>query len=262
MRIRPVRADDVGEVAAVTRAARSDVEHLLRQDAPGCWVADADGEVAGAALSTRRDLLWCLSALAVGAAAEAVAPTLLDATLSHSRGCLGGVAVLPDDPATARFVRQAGFVLHPTMRLTGRIDRSARPLIDGVREATDADRALVDSVDRQVRSAARGPDHGRLQAGGGLLVCELTTGSGYAFHRDGSPVALAATTREVARRLLWSVLTRSPAGSRVAVGGLTAEQDWAVDVGLAAGLGVQVGGFLALRHMRPPMPYLPSAWLG
>ena len=35
-------------------------------------------------------------------------------------------------------------------------------------------------------------------------------------------------------------------------------QEWAVDVGLAAGMEVHGRGYLALRHMRPPMPYLPS----
>lgn len=262
MRIRPFRPEDVGDAAALMGGDPSVVEHLMRQDARGCWVADADGDVAGVALSTRRDLLWCLSALAVAPPATAVAPTLLEAALSYSRGCLRGMAVLPDDPATARWVRMAGFVLHPAMRLSGRVDRSALPIVDGVRDGTDADHALVDSVDRQVRGAARGPDHMALSANSSLLVCDLTTGSGYAYHRAGSPVALGATTREVGRRLLWTVLGGSTPARPVEVSWLTAEQDWAVDVGLAAGLGVHAGGFVALRHMRPPTPYLPSAWLG
>jgi len=35
-----------------------------------------------------------------------------------------------------------------------------------------------------------------------------------------------------------------------------------LNVGLAAGLGVHLGGYLALRHMRPPAPYLPAPVLG
>jgi hypothetical protein len=81
------------------------------------------------------------------------------------------------------------------------------------------------------------------------------------FHRDGTPLALAATTREAARRLLWATLARSAPRS-VEIARLSTEQDWAVDVGLAAGLGLHVGGYLALRHMRPPAPYLPAAILG
>jgi hypothetical protein len=262
MRIRPLRVEDVADAAALAGCDDSVVGHLVRHDPAGAWVADDAGTLAGVALSTRRDLLWSLSALAVVPAAAAVGPVLLDAALAYSRGCLRGLGVVPDDPATARWARLAGFALHPTMRLAGRVDRSALPIVDGVREATPADRALVESVDRQVRGAARGADHEILEAGSGLLVCDVTTGSGYAYHRGGSPVALAATTREVARRLLWAVLARSAGRQPVEVARLSAEQDWAVDVGLAAGLGVHVGGFLALRHLRPPAPYLPSRWLG
>ncbi len=288
MRIRPLRGQNPDEIAEATRlvrearpradAARVDrtdddatnpasaapslVQHVASHDPAGCWVADDDGRMCGVVLSIRRDLLWCLSALAVLPSVGAVAPRLLDVALSYSRGCLRGLAVLPDDPPTVRLVRMAGFLLHPTMRLTGRVDRAALPLVEGVRDAVDGDRAFVDSVDRRVRGAARGPDHDALGTWTDLLVCDLTTGSGYAYHREGSPVALGATTREVARRLLWSVLSRSAPGSHIAVARLSAEQDWAVDVGLAAGLGVRAGGFLALRHMRPPAPYVPAAVLG
>jgi hypothetical protein len=37
---------------------------------------------------------------------------------------------------------------------------------------------------------------------------------------------------------------------------ITAANEWAVDVGLAARLDLAQGGFLALRSMRPPAPYL------
>ena len=262
MRIRPLRIEDVDDAAALAECDRPVVGHLVAHDPAGAWAADDAGTLAGVVLSTRRDLLWSLSALAVAPAAAAVGPALLEAALVYSRGCLRGIGVVPDEPSTARWTRGAGFALHPTMRLAGRVDRSALPLVDGVRDATTADRALVESVDRQVRGAARGPDHEVLEAGADLLVCDVTTGSGYAFHRDGSPVALAATTREVARRLLWTVLARSAGRRPVEVARLSAEQDWAVDVGLAAGLGVHTGGFLALRHLRPPTPYLPSRWLG
>jgi hypothetical protein len=262
MRIRPLRVEDAGDAAALAGCDGPVVEHLVGHDPAGAWAADDAGALAGVVLSTRRDLLWNLSVLTVVPAAASVGPALLDAALAYSRGCLRGIGVLPDDPATARWARLAGFALHPTMRLAGRVDRSALPIVDGVRAATPADRALVESVDRQVRGAARGADHEILEAGSGLLVCDVRTGSGYAYHRDGSPVALAATTREVARRLLWAVLAQSAGRRLVEVPRLSAEQDWAVDVGLAAGLGVHVGGFLALRHLRPPAPYLPSRWLG
>jgi hypothetical protein len=260
MRIRPLRVEDVTEAADVCGADADVVMHLAQHDPAGCWVAD-DGTVSAVVLSTRRDLLWCLAALAVDPTATGVGPNLLQAALAYSQGCLRGLAVLLDDPRTARWVRMAGFTLHPTMRLAGRVDRSALPIVEGVRGGTASDRALVESVDRRVRGAARGPDHERLVDRADLMVCDIATGSGYAFHRDGTPLALGATTREVARRLLWAVLATAPQ-RQVEIARVSAEQDWAVDVGLAAGLGVHVGGYLALRHMRPPSPYLPAAFLG
>src|SRR3954451_2243202 len=49
------------------RVARSlvRIHHLLERDAGGAWVAEHDGEVAGAALALERDGLWGLSLLAV-----------------------------------------------------------------------------------------------------------------------------------------------------------------------------------------------------
>jgi hypothetical protein len=261
MRIRPLRVEDVTEAADLSEIDGAVIRHLAEHDPAGCWVAD-DGILSGVVLSTRRDLLWCLAALVVDPSATAVGSNLLQAALAYSRGCLRGLAVLTDDPATARWVRMAGFTLHPTMRLAGRVDRSALPIVEGVRQGSDSDRALVESVDRRVREAARGPDHARLADRAGLLVCDIATGSGYVFHRDGTPLALGATTREVARRLLWAVLATAAAQQPVEIARLSAEQDWAVDVGLAAGLGLHVGGYLALRHMRPPAPYLPAAVLG
>jgi hypothetical protein len=261
MRIRPLRVEDITDAAGLCGAEPAVVSHLAEHDPAGCWVAE-DAAVSGVVLSTKRDLLWCLAALTIEPGAASVGPNLLEAALAYSQGCLRGLGVLSDEPSTARLVRMAGFTLHPTMQLTGRIDRSALPIVDGVRDATDSDRPLVESVDRRVRGAARGPDHAQLMDGAGLVVCDLATGSGYAFHRDGSLLALGATTREVARRLLWAVLAHAPAQQPAEIPRLSAEQDWAVDVGLAAGLGLHIGGYLALRHMRPPAPYVPAPFLG
>jgi hypothetical protein len=47
----------------------------------------------------------------------------------------------------------------------------------------------------------------------------------------------------------------------VLIGHVTPENSWAVDVGLAAGLELDQGGYQALRHMRPAAPYLPHGAL-
>jgi hypothetical protein len=132
-------------------------------------------------------------------------------------------------------------------------------MVGGVRPGSDADRDLLDSVDRQVRASAHGVDHRFIGQGCALLVFDQLTGSGYAYvDAGGSPYLLAATNRRIAQRLLWSALAMSSPDEQVAIAGLTADQEWAVDVALAAGLSLGSSGYLCLRHMRPPSPYIPS----
>ncbi|PSK99725.1 L-amino acid N-acyltransferase YncA [Haloactinopolyspora alba] len=285
MRIRPMQTGDVGAAERITARAftwTSDghwterspqardrwsdrARHLLALDPGGCWVLDDDrGDVAGVALAARRDLLWILSSFAVDPDQQGrgAGRALLDAVIDYGDGCLRGMLCALPNPAALRRYRGAGFTVHPTMRLAGRVDRATLPVMEGVRVGTDADLDLVDSVDRRVRGATRRGDHTLLARYGPLLVCDLLTGSGYAW-LDGSSVGpLAATSRAIAQRLLWFALSLAPGDTDVAVRYLTAEQEWAVDVGLAAGLAVHQDGFLGLRHMRPPAPYVPSVPFG
>jgi hypothetical protein len=62
----------------------------------------------------------------------------------------------------------------------------------------------------------------------------------------------------IGQRLLTTALLSLPEGAEAKVWNLTAEQEWAVDVGLAAGLELSNAGYLCLRGMRPPTPYVPS----
>lgn len=239
------------------------LRHLRTIDPGGCWVAD-DGAVRGIAASSRRDLLWVLSTYAVDPEYQGrgAGEALLEAAIGYGVGCLRGLICSTADPRAVRRYRRAGFTLHPTMKLTGRVDRAALPIVDGVREGSAGDLDLVDSIDRQVRGATHGPDHSVLGSYGPLLVCDLLTARGYVYV-DGPRVGLlAATSRAVAQRLLWAALARSDPQAEVIVRTLTAEQEWALDVGLAAGLQVQHDAYLALRHMRPPAHYIPSVQFG
>jgi hypothetical protein len=56
--------------------------------------------------------------------------------------------------------------------------------------------------------------------------------------------------------LLWEALAGAPADEDVAIPHLTAVNEWAVDVGLAARLSVRTAGYLAVRGMKPPAPYV------
>ena len=69
---------------------------------------------------------------------------------------------------------------------------------------------------------------------------------------------LAATDPQAAQSVLWACLAGSAEGSPVEFDNLTAPQQWAVDVGLAAGLTVHARGFVGLRNLAPPTPYIPS----
>lgn len=230
---------------------------LLRTDGPGCWVAERDARVLGFATSIRRETLWALVTFAVvpGEQGGGVGRLLLDAALGHATGCLRGMIASSADPRAVRRYQAAGFDLHPQMTLSGTPDLSAAPGLGGIRAATAADRELMDSADRHCRGAARGTDHDLLMARStAALVLETRTGSGYVYAAEGRVLALAATDRRTATRLLWGALLQAP--GEVRVEHVTAANQWALRVGLAAGLQVGTEGYLALRGMKPPSAYL------
>jgi hypothetical protein len=123
-----------------------------------------------------------------------------------------------------------------------------------VREGGPGDIELMDSLDRRTRGAAHGPDHGLLLSTFRLLVSDTSTGSGYAYMSPGRLQLLAASNRRTAQRLLWAVLADCP--GEAFVPHLTAANHWAIDVGLAARLELRQSGYLALRGMKPPAPYV------
>ena len=233
--------------------------HVLATDPEGCWVAELDGEVVGCAVSRVRELMWILSSFAVSPAlqGQGVGLQLLAAGMYHGRGCLRGMLAASADPRAVRRYRLAGFSVHPQMFLTGVVDRDAIPVVERVREGSAGDRDLMDSVDRQTRGAAHGPDHEVLLEQFRLLVSERRTGDGYAYVDDsGSPVLVAATSRRTASDLVWEALASSPPEATVSVHHVTAANEWAIDVGMAARLSLHQSGYLCLRGMRPPSPYI------
>ena len=231
----------------------------LRTDAGGCWVAEVDGQVVGGAVSRVRELMWILASFAVRPElqGQGIGTQLMAAAMHHGRGCLRGMFAASADPGAVRRYRLAGFDLHPQMLLTGVVERSAIPVVERVREGSAGDIDLLDSVDRQTRGAAHLSDHELLLDQFRLVVSDHSTGSGYAYvDADGSPCLLAATNRRTASRLMWEALASSPPGQQLSVHHITAANGWALDVGLAARLAIYQNGYLCLRHMLPPAPYL------
>ena len=242
-------------------AWRRRCSHLLAYDAHGCWVAEDDSGLVGAATSLRRETMWVLSSFAVhgGAQGQGVGTRLLEAALTHSEGCIRGMIGSSQDPRAVRRYHRAGFTIHPQMLVQGAVDRSRIPVVEHVREGSLGDLEMMNSVDRLVRDAAHLVDHEFLAHEFSLRVIDDTTGSGYVYvPHSGGAYLLAATNRRTATRLLWDALAATHEGEQVTVSGLTGEQDWAIDVATEAGLAVYQRGYLALRFMKPPAPYIPS----
>ncbi len=87
----------------------------------------------------------------------------------------------------------------------------------------------------------------------------MIDGEGFVCVRDGSPALLAARTEAAAEDLLWGAITSAAAGASVAIDFVTAENQWAIGVGLAAGLTITPGGPAFVRgHIGPMAPYLPN----
>ena len=231
----------------------------LRTDPGGCWVAEVDGQLVGGAVSRVRELMWILASFAVRPEqqGQGIGTQLMAAAMHHGRGCLRGMFAASADPGAVRRYRLAGFDLHPQMLLTGTVDRGAIPVVDRVREGTAADIDLLNSIDRHTRGAAHLSDHELLLDQFRLIVTDHTTGSGYAYvDADGSPPLVAATNRRTATNLMWEAIASSAPGAEISVHHITAANAWALDVGLAARMSVFQNGYLCLRHMKPPAPYL------
>lgn len=246
------------ELRPADQAARwsERTRHLVSTDPGGCWVAERDGRLLGVVVSFIREQLWLLASYAVVPEAQGLGlgKALLAPALEHGRGCLRGMLNASSDPRALRRYHDAGFILHPQMFLRGTPDRGAIPAAPRVREGSESDIDLMDSVDRQTRGAAHGPDHELLVRQMRLVVCETRSSQGYAYVDGGSVRLLAATDRRTAADLLWEAIASAP--GELLVAHITAENPWAVDVGLAARLELHQDGFLALRNMRPPAPYL------
>ena len=86
---------------------------------------------------------------------------------------------------------------------------------------------------------------------------------GYVVARGGEPVFLSARTDEAATQLLSSCLRSAEAGEVVTVNWITAPQQWAIRVAVAAGLTLLPVGPLMTRGLPgPPRPYLPNGAYG
>jgi ribosomal protein S18 acetylase RimI-like enzyme len=275
--LRPMREDDVPAVhetavrcfdeladrLGLPRDPRHDpaVAHLRHRyvvatDPGGCWVAEQDGELVGAAESILREGLWGLSLLIVDPRTQSsgVGTALLRRASEYGARARSRMILSSHDPRALRAYARLGLAPQPCLRAVGTPRGVRAPA--GVRAGGRADIPLTVAVDRQVRGAAHGADIGcLLDMGVRLLVHD----QGYVVLREGGGLRLlAATDDDAARDLLRAVLARAP--GEVEVEWLSERQAWALDVCLDAGLELRAssGAVFADGEIGPLTPYLPS----
>ena len=242
------------------------LRHLLATDPAGSWVAADGPDVVGVALALRRDDFWFLSLLAVATdrQGQGIGRALMEAALSHAVGCSGAQIMASPDPKALRRYAAAGFALHPAYAAKGPVDRSQIPGGRAVREGNlAADATLVDAVATRLRGAPLGPDLGFLvDRGGRLLVVDEPAGQGFAVVSNGYVCPIGADSPQLAQLLLWAALGAA-SEPEVTVEWLTADQQWAIDVCLAARLPLSPGPSRCVRgRLGPLTPYLPSGLFG
>jgi GNAT superfamily N-acetyltransferase len=230
--------------------------HFLAVDPDGCWVADDGGEIVGFAISQNRGNLWYLATYGVLSDRQGlgIGKRLLDKALAHA-GERPGLFSSTTHPGATRRYRVAGFTLHPQMRMVGVVDRSTLPAVRGLREGTRADLDWMNAIDERIRGAGHGPDHEFASARMDLVVSSRRRGYVYIDER-GRPALLATTDEQTAQALLWEALAGS--SGETLVNCITTANHWAIDVGLAARLDLGQEGYLAVRGLREPAPYLAS----
>ena len=246
--------------------SRYRIAHLQRTDPDGAWLAVHGEQVAGIALSLRRGPMWFLSLLAVATDLQArrIGKQLLDAALRTSVGAGSSWILSTTDPKAVRRYALAGFAPHPGYTATGTLDRSAIPSGLGIRDGDwSADNGLVEDVVTRLRGAAYGPDLPAMQATGQqLLIAEAGRERGFAVVRNGAVGSLGATSPALSQQLLWATLALAER-PEVTIDWLTADQQWAIDVALAARLSLGPGPSSCRRTTLGPMtPYLPGGAYG
>ncbi|MGW7459945.1 hypothetical protein [Streptomyces sp. NPDC054797] len=140
--------------------------------------------------------------------------------------------------------------------MTGPVNRSALAAVTGLDEGDSADLGWMDRLDANLRGAGHGPDHTFMLSTLRLIVSRPPPAAArIRLPRRAGPRGAAG--RRPARHgptLLWEALASCP--QEAFVPSITAANEWAMDVGLAAGLDIVQEGYVAVRDMTVPGPYL------
>jgi GNAT superfamily N-acetyltransferase len=229
---------------------------LVRRDLGGAWVGEDERGLTGCALALLREGIWGLSLLVVrpGLQSAGVGSELLRRAHEYGAQARGKIILSSPDPRAIRAYHRLGLALHPAVMAKGEPRDVAAP--GDVREGGADDIPFTAEVDRQVRGGAHGDDLLTQLAMGQTLL--IAPGRGYAVYGNGALRMLAALTPDGASDLLRAVL--SQATGSVTVNYMTAAQQWAIDVCIAARLDLQVatGAVFLGGDVGPFSPYIPS----
>ena len=237
------------------------LRRFVELDPDGAWVAADGGSVVGMVTSIRRASFWGLSMLFVDPARQnhGLGRQLLDAALASASSASVRMILSSPDPRALRRYSLAGLAIHPTVEARGTIDRNVIPDDQSARLGDAGDLNLVAGVDAGLRGSRAEDVEYLLGVGAMMQVVDRGSARGYVVQRHKRLLMLGATDDATASVLLWRFLAE--AGAEAEIWGLTAHQNWAVKVALAAKLAVVPFGalFLAGRE-HPPGPWLPSGW--
>ena len=231
--------------------------HLMATDPGGCWVAEEDGAIVGAACALIREGLWGLSFLAVDPARQArgVGRELLGRALAYGDGARGRLILSSTDPKAMRRYARAGLDLLPCVAAAGIVDRSRLPAdAPGITASDDVEATAP--ISRHVRGATHHLDIGQYLDYGMRLLRHGDRG--FVVFDDRIVKLLAARDEQAATELLWAALARTPNGGTVGVDFLSARQQWAIRTVLEAGLALSPDGpIFTAGDVGPLAPYIP-----
>jgi GNAT superfamily N-acetyltransferase len=231
--------------------------HLMDTDPEGCWVAEENGRLVGAAVALIREGVWGLSFLAVhpGLQARGIGRELLDRAVAYGDGARGRLILSSTDPKAMRRYARAGLDLRPCVAAAGIVDRSKLPA-DAAGIVASDDVEATAPISRHVRGATHHLDIPQYLDYGMRLLRHGDRG--FVVFDDRVVKLLAARDERAAAELLWAALARTPNGATVGVDFLSARQQWAIQTVLEAGLALSPDGpVFTSGDVGPLAPYIP-----
>lgn len=249
-----------GEPALAAAEERFQVRrhlHLMETDPDGCWVAVEDGRLLGASVALLREGVWGLSFLAVqpGLQSRGIGRELLRRAVAYGDGARGRLILSSTDPKAMRRYARAGLDLRPCVAAAGIVDRSRLPG-DAAGIVETADVEATAPISRHVRGASHHLDLPQYLDYGMRLL--LHGDRGFVVFDEQVVKLLAARDERAAIELLWAALARTPNGGTVGVDFLSAQQQWAIQTVLEAGLALSPDGpIFTAGEVGPLAPYIP-----